>query len=522
MLAFTLAACGIGGIGDKSTPPPANNNPTNTPEGNKPSGGNDIPQNNLPLTLQIIDSTSGIFRIHYPALPRDFRSSNENITDYYYCDVQIYGGGTYNYTLAVHLINGPLTFTQFGFHRHDPNSGENIDTLSSAGFQADGKNVYFQFMIPDEFDFDSVHRVRYRIEHITEHRVGSETSFTSEIIVDESVQIKDILVSNIGIDISLPTPGIDSDIPNNGTPPNVSATMESHRGDKAYFFTTSGDYIVFVRKMYATHSYDGAFFEVESFLIQKLAELGLEATFYTITNYVNEGRPDISAVFKKLVFDNETDAETFLQSLIGGDLNKKDLYARVDNVVYLNARPQGDMVFVGSDWDIASFYKDNAIAALGRGGWSSGNEINYNVIDYYISDTSVLLPPPSIFVQSSPTPTPSPSPLPTSSPSPSPSPPAVNQDSYFGNATHLRGENNALHTFYVVGSSDSSVWGSDVYTDDSSIATAAVHAGLLKVGEGGTVTIRILPGLESYEGTTRNGITTFSYGSWGGSYEFVR
>jgi predicted small lipoprotein YifL len=502
MLVFTLAACG----GSGNTPPPVNSNPTSTPTSNTPSGGDITPQNNSPLTLQIIDSTSGIFRIHYPDLPRDFRSSNENITDYYYCDVQIYGGGTYNYTLAVHLINGPLTFTQFGFHRHDPNSGENIDTSPSANFQADGKNVYFQFMIPYEFDFDSVHRVRYRIEHITENRVGSEVSFSSETIVDESVQIKDIIVSNVGANITPLTPATDSDIPNNGTPPNVSATMESHRGDKAYFFTTTGDYIVFVRKMYATHSYDGASFEVESFLIQKLAELGLEATFYTLTNYVNEGRPDMNAMFKKLVFDNETNAETFLQSLIGGDLNKKDLYARVDNVVYLNASPQGDMIFMGSDWDIASFYKDFAIAALERGGWNPGNTINYNVIDFYVSNTSVLLPPPSTFVQ----------------PSPSPTPPTVNQDPYLGGVTHLRGQNNTLHTFYVVGSSDSSVWGSDVYTDDSPIATAAVHAGLLEVGEGGTVTIRILPGLASYEGTTRNGITTLNYGSWDGSYEFVR
>jgi hypothetical protein len=65
------------------------------------------------------------------------------------------------------------------------------------------------------------------------------------------------------------------------------------------------------------------------------------------------------------------------------------------------------------------------------------------------------------------------------------------------------------------------VWGEDIYTDDSSVCTAAVHAGVITIEEGGTVTIEIRPGLESYEGTTRNGITTIPYGTWGGSFVVV-
>jgi tetratricopeptide (TPR) repeat protein len=65
------------------------------------------------------------------------------------------------------------------------------------------------------------------------------------------------------------------------------------------------------------------------------------------------------------------------------------------------------------------------------------------------------------------------------------------------------------------------VWGSDLYTDDSSVCNAAVHAGLITFGSGGRVTIEIRAGASSYQGTTRNGITTNSYGSWGGSYVFV-
>ncbi|MCL2003599.1 MAG: LCCL domain-containing protein [Oscillospiraceae bacterium] len=95
------------------------------------------------------------------------------------------------------------------------------------------------------------------------------------------------------------------------------------------------------------------------------------------------------------------------------------------------------------------------------------------------------------------------------------------QDPYRGSATSLRGNNNSTHTFYIVGASSGSVWGTDVYTDDSIIARAAVHFGLVGVGEAANVTIRILPGRDSYTGTTRYGVTTSSYGKWNGSYEFV-
>ena len=63
-----------------------------------------------------------------------------------------------------------------------------------------------------------------------------------------------------------------------------------------------------------------------------------------------------------------------------------------------------------------------------------------------------------------------------------------------------------------------SVWGTDVYTDDSSICTAAVHAGKITRTAGGTVTIEIRPGQSAYVGATRNGVTSSSYGSWDGSF----
>lgn len=65
------------------------------------------------------------------------------------------------------------------------------------------------------------------------------------------------------------------------------------------------------------------------------------------------------------------------------------------------------------------------------------------------------------------------------------------------------------------------VWGTEVFTADSSICTAAVHAGLITVDDGGEVTFRLLPGQDSYSGSTANGVTSQDYGSWGDSFEFV-
>ena len=68
------------------------------------------------------------------------------------------------------------------------------------------------------------------------------------------------------------------------------------------------------------------------------------------------------------------------------------------------------------------------------------------------------------------------------------------------------------------GRTESSVWGTDIYTLDSSICNAAVHAGKLAPESGGLVTIELRPGESSYKGTTRNGIKTNDYGKYGQSF----
>jgi outer membrane protein OmpA-like peptidoglycan-associated protein len=64
------------------------------------------------------------------------------------------------------------------------------------------------------------------------------------------------------------------------------------------------------------------------------------------------------------------------------------------------------------------------------------------------------------------------------------------------------------------------VWGTDAYTADSSVCTAALHAGAT-TRRGGEVSLRMLPGLPRYPGTTRNGVATNSFGDYRASYRFT-
>ncbi|HLT48057.1 MAG TPA: LCCL domain-containing protein [Rubricoccaceae bacterium] len=65
------------------------------------------------------------------------------------------------------------------------------------------------------------------------------------------------------------------------------------------------------------------------------------------------------------------------------------------------------------------------------------------------------------------------------------------------------------------------VWGAEVYTDDSAVCVAAVHAGRLSFERGGRVAVEIRPGQDGYRGTDWNGVVSQPYGAWGGSFVFV-
>ncbi len=61
------------------------------------------------------------------------------------------------------------------------------------------------------------------------------------------------------------------------------------------------------------------------------------------------------------------------------------------------------------------------------------------------------------------------------------------------------------------------IWGTEIYTDDSSICTAAIHMGVID-DMGGEVVVTYLDGLSEYTSTTLNGITSEAYGEWGASF----
>jgi hypothetical protein len=74
----------------------------------------------------------------------------------------------------------------------------------------------------------------------------------------------------------------------------------------------------------------------------------------------------------------------------------------------------------------------------------------------------------------------------------------------------------ASEAFYrVTGANRGSLWGTDVYSSDSSLALAAVHAGALKLGQSGIVKVTIIPSHVDFTGATRNGVTS---APWTGSY----
>jgi hypothetical protein len=93
---------------------------------------------------------------------------------------------------------------------------------------------------------------------------------------------------------------------------------------------------------------------------------------------------------------------------------------------------------------------------------------------------------------------------------------------YAANAAGFRGRNGERFVYtcpkYGVAGS---IWGTDIYTDDSSVCSAGVHTGAISLAGGGTVTIEIRPGEAAYTGSARNRVTSSSYPTWTGSFVVV-
>ena len=75
------------------------------------------------------------------------------------------------------------------------------------------------------------------------------------------------------------------------------------------------------------------------------------------------------------------------------------------------------------------------------------------------------------------------------------------------------------YVFTVTGAGQGSLWGTETYTLDSTLGAAAVHFGILKVGQTGPVKVTILGPLNNFVGTAQNGLTSSNYGNYPGAYK---
>jgi hypothetical protein len=91
-----------------------------------------------------------------------------------------------------------------------------------------------------------------------------------------------------------------------------------------------------------------------------------------------------------------------------------------------------------------------------------------------------------------------------------------------GSLTEYQGQVGQSFYFRVTGVNNGALWGTDLYTTDSTLAMAAVHAGVLAVGQTGVVKVTILPGQQAYAGTQRNGIASSPWNAYPASFQVAK
>jgi hypothetical protein len=90
-----------------------------------------------------------------------------------------------------------------------------------------------------------------------------------------------------------------------------------------------------------------------------------------------------------------------------------------------------------------------------------------------------------------------------------------------GNLVDYRDRIGKILSFRVTGQNTGPVWGSDIYTTDSSLATAAVHAGAVKLGQTGIVRVKIVPPPATFSSSARNGILSHPWTGHPGAFQVI-
>jgi hypothetical protein len=91
-----------------------------------------------------------------------------------------------------------------------------------------------------------------------------------------------------------------------------------------------------------------------------------------------------------------------------------------------------------------------------------------------------------------------------------------------GNLKSYEGQIGKVFLFKVTGGAGGSLWGTGTYTTDSNLAAAAVHSGILKMGETGLVQVKVIASPPAFAGSAQNGLTSSGYGMYGGAYEISK
>ncbi|MSU77087.1 MAG: hypothetical protein EXS16_03215 [Gemmataceae bacterium] len=91
-----------------------------------------------------------------------------------------------------------------------------------------------------------------------------------------------------------------------------------------------------------------------------------------------------------------------------------------------------------------------------------------------------------------------------------------------GNLLNFAQVGKSFH-FRIVGDDRGPVWGSDVYTSDSHLAAAAVHAGALEMGEEGVVRVSMvsMAGMP-IKGSMRHGVMSMDWGHYQVGYRITK
>jgi hypothetical protein len=91
-----------------------------------------------------------------------------------------------------------------------------------------------------------------------------------------------------------------------------------------------------------------------------------------------------------------------------------------------------------------------------------------------------------------------------------------------GTLTGFQGFIGKKFAFTVTGRVGGVVYGTDVYTTDSLLATAAVHAGVLRPGQTGTVRVLIVASPPAFIASTRNGVTSNPWTVYPAAYQILK